>query len=193
MKVDFGLRANYQIESVTKEFAQSSNLRVVSSSLSLEDNDKSLSYGEFLLVKPNSKQDSWILNITGDIENTQCNGVYSCPNPDHFLVILESVAFHVAMDEDILVRSIDLVRNIRIFIEYNLILLCGYNHIVAIGESGILWESGQLCRDDLSIVRVTQEFILGHGNFIKDGQISDRFKVCKKTGSIIEKNIFCDS
>lgn len=192
MYFDFGLKAQYALNEMSKDEADASNLpKFLAHGF---ENKASQDCFSLYLEITSKSSDSWIAALTGDISNPQVEGVYACPSEKHCLVVVNSNAFliNTARKGDIIMVG-DCIRKVEKYLFLDLLLLMDYVSITAIGKNGVLWKTPRLVRDGVSVSLVSDEFIYGEGDYSHSNSDGDCFKLNTETGRVIQGNIFTES
>jgi hypothetical protein len=140
----------------------------------------------------------WLLKLRGAYDDlaSHAEGIYACPSPTHFLVVVDCLGFYIDSVNPKNAQGIAQfpIRKVERYLIVDLLLVVGHLRITAIGKTGMLWTSPQLVRDGLEIIQVTEEYIAGAGDLRSDDlETADFFKISTIDGSILSGNPWCES
>lgn len=115
----------------------------------------------------------------------ECSKIMSTPDPSVLLVIAEGQAFAVDVEDPskVIYPRCFPVRQAISIVSQGIVVLADETDLVAIGGSGIAWESGRLVTDDLRLVSTKGDRIGATGFVGSDGDVE--FEVDPRTGRII--------
>jgi len=196
--LDFAFRAHYSLEVIsvkpedkgiivrldgTGDFEETS---VLGDSLSLNSC--------YLRVQPLNEK-PWFLELYGDIENKQVEGIYGCPSPDFFLAVIDSVAYYINSNLPFKASVIKSqpVRQVLSYPALDLLLILDFVAMTAIGKSGILWTTNRLVRDELKVLEISDEKIFCCGNYNTSSFGNDDVVTINRCdGRILAGNIFTE-
>jgi hypothetical protein len=92
-------------------------------------------------------------------------GIHPCPRPEDILALAGGYAYLIdtAAPEHSLLIPLRPVTQILPAPTVNLILLAGFHHILAIGPTGIAWQSARLSWEGLTLTEVRDNILHGTG------------------------------
>jgi hypothetical protein len=116
---------------------------------------------------------------------SECSKIMSTPDPSILLVIAEGQAFVVNVEDPskVMYPPCFPVHQAISIMSQGIVVLADDTDLVAIGRSGIAWESGRLVTDDLRLVSTKGDRIGATGFVGSDGDVE--FEVDPRTGRII--------
>lgn len=131
-----------------------------------------------------SNGESWVgVFAFGNSSPSAVSRVISTPDPEAVCIVSRGAAYLVRPSEPNAWHQVRVspIIDVRILPEHRVLLLAGFTKLIACGNRGVLWESSNLCGDELKILRVTSEAVEGSGyDPAKAGEA--RFAVDIKTG-----------
>lgn len=116
---------------------------------------------------------------------TELSAIMSTPDPSSLLVIANGQPFVVQVEEPSKVTCPKCfpVHQAIAIVSRGILVLADSTDLVAIGKSGIAWQSGRLVTDDLRLVSTDGELIKATGWVGSDGDVA--FEVDPRTGRIV--------
>jgi hypothetical protein len=146
----------------------------------LEEGDRA---GVYLRVEPRQGL-AWTGFFAEGFESEHAiSAICSCPDPDFVCVVAGGYAYLVEADDPSRWFRIEQrpVTALRVLSQPRLILFSGFTTITALGDSGIRWTTERLSWEGISITRIEQDTLYGHGwDAIADQEVA--FEVDVKTG-----------
>ncbi|MBX9951295.1 MAG: hypothetical protein K2Y39_19155 [Candidatus Obscuribacterales bacterium] len=187
--IDFGLCAEYSISILPKANIEALNLKAYYKSYRAGEESFESEY--FFLVKHPSAEE-WLLALGGICDKPEVQGVYACPSPKHFLAVIDNVAYYV--DSSLpnnatpVAHSVD---SIEVSLPNQQLFVVTSKTIIAIGKSGLMWESPELFPDGVYITIISKDLIWGHGDEV-DGEYG-AFKISVNDGSLVQNNWYTET
>ena len=111
-------------------------------------------------------------------------GVWSCPQPDRLLAVAGGYGYLIdtldpARSEFLPLRPITALLPA---LEAGVLLLAGFHHVLAVGPEGILWQTGRLSWEGVTLREVRDGELLGEGwDMFADREVP--FRVDLTTGA----------
>lgn len=124
-----------------------------------------------------------------DEEYAECNGVYSCPNPNSLCVVSDGDAFIVDTQSPkqwTIVRCTP-VLSVKSLVEHGLLLFIDFSSIWAWGSDGLQWYAN-VAHDGLAVEGVNEVFVYGRAFGPVPGKENVYFQVELKTGKVTGGN-----
>lgn len=192
MKLDFGLQATYTVKAINQASAECLHLPTFYAHPFTNEPQKD-TYDTFLHLTHRNGV-SWIAAMTGDLANPAVEGVHATPSETHCLTIVDSTAFLINTAQPGNIQFIgDCIQKVEKYLMFELILLLDFAAITAIGKEGLLWQTPRLVQDGISILNINDKEISGVGDFSRSQDTPDSFKVCTRSGKVIQGNLFTES
>jgi hypothetical protein len=119
----------------------------------------------------------------GFTDPTMPTGVFACPNPQEMCAIAGGYAYVIDTTQPERCTHIALnpVVEVRPLVPQELLLLVGFNSMVAWGRHGMAWESARLSWEGIRIIGVDGDLLHGFGwNLITDLEVA--FTLDLRTG-----------
>lgn len=196
--LDFAFRAQYSLKVISGKPEDKGIIVSLGSTGDFEETailDGSLTIDTcYLRVQPSNGK-PWFLDLYGDIENKQVEGIYGCPNPDFFLAVIDSVAYYINSSFPLQSKVIRCqpVRQVISYPGYDLLLVLDFVAMTAVGTSGILWTTNRLVRDELKVLEISDEKIFCAGNYrTYNSGNNDIVSIDRHDGRILSGNIFSE-
>ncbi len=146
----------------------------------LEEGDRS---GAYLRVTPKGGP-VWVGFFALGFDSDQVvSEVCSTPDQDSFCTVVGGYAYVVKAANPAHWFRVEQspVVDLRVLSQHGLLLFAGFTSITAVGSSGVLWTTGRLTWEGLTIREIKGDKLLGHGwDAIADKEVP--FEVELKTG-----------
>jgi hypothetical protein len=118
-------------------------------------------------------------------------GMSACiasPKPGHLFVVSRGAGYLIDLEhprEWIQIKCVP-VREVRVLADQKMVVFADFTKIVAYGSEGLIWHSERLCWDNLKILSVEGERIIGSGYDPTNSRSPEgRFELDLSTGKII--------
>jgi hypothetical protein len=91
--------------------------------------------------------------------------VLSSPDPDRLCIVSKGAAYIVKAGEPENWEQVPVapVLDVRLVAEHQLLVFADFSSLAAYGSKGLVWQSPRVCWDELRIVTVTSDRIVGTG------------------------------
>ncbi|HWX54481.1 MAG TPA: hypothetical protein VN176_07800 [Verrucomicrobiae bacterium] len=162
LRQDFTFPKNYEIQVLDSYGLVNPLEQFYQYPAALEEADRT---GVYLRVMP-EHGNAWIGFFSLGFDSDKVvSALYSCPAPDSFCVIAGGYGYVVKADDPTQWMRVEQrpVTDVRALPEQKLLLLAGFLTITALGPSGLLWTTGRLSWEGISISRIERQTLYGLG------------------------------
>lgn len=148
--------------------------------------------GLIVEVLPKGKPDAWVGVFAfgyPEDEYSECNGVYSCPDPNSVCVVADGDAFIVAANAPkhwTIVRCTPVLA-VKSLVEHGLLLFADFSSIWAWSSLGLSWYAN-VAHDGLEIEGVDKSAVFGRAFGPVPGKEDVQFQVELRTGKVTGGN-----
>jgi hypothetical protein len=115
--------------------------------------------------------------------------VFTLPEPEHIAVVARGPGYVVHTRNPNQWEEVEAqpIRQVRVLRHERLVLFADWTRITAYGDTGLAWISERLCWDDLSMVTVEQQTLVGTGSDPTDPtHLAKQFRLDVRTGRVLK-------
>jgi hypothetical protein len=136
----------------------------------------------FVRIRPESRK-AWFGAFAFGFGGGAVTVVSSTPATNTLCIVSRGVGYFVCVDEPKVWSEVSLVpvTDFRPIPEHNLIVMASYTHLAAFSTEGLLWRTGQISWDGITITNVGRDHIEGEA-WDPTTSVPPKFRVDLRTG-----------